>query len=355
MDAEEISPLTLDVWTSGGRYAARRRAAEWVRKVGFSGTAAEEIEIVVSELGSNLLKHAGGGMLRLERLDDAGRIGLRLESIDEGPGIADAGQAMTDGYSTAGSLGYGLGAIHRLMDEVDLYSDARGGTRIRCIRWIRRESREPAASPLAFGVITRPHPKTEENGDAFVVRSWGDHALVGVIDGLGHGQFALRAAQAARHYVERHHDQPLDRIFLGAHRACRGTRGVVMALARFDFLSESLTFGSVGNIEARVRSAGPAPSLVVRRGVVGLNAPPPRVTTAPWPHDAMLVLHSDGLSTRWSWDDFPGIHLATADEVARRLFRELAKPTDDATIAVIKRKNVPEDAASRHTREREEE
>jgi anti-sigma regulatory factor (Ser/Thr protein kinase) len=66
MDAEPITPLTLDVWTSGGRYAARRRAAEWIRKVGFAGTAAEEIEIVVSELGSNLLKHAGGGMLRLE-------------------------------------------------------------------------------------------------------------------------------------------------------------------------------------------------------------------------------------------------------------------------------------------------
>ena len=86
-------------------------------------------------------------------------------------------------------------------------------------------------------------------------------ALVGVIDGLGHGQFAHRAAQTARQYVENHFDLPLDQIFRGVGRACRATRGVVMALARFDWGQGRLAFASVGNIAVRVFPRGESVSL----------------------------------------------------------------------------------------------
>ena len=73
-----------------------------------------------------------------------------------------------------------------------------------------------------------------------------------MIDGLGHGELARRASQTARRYVEHHFDQPLVNIFRGADRACRATRGVVMALARFDMVSRKVTIASVGNIEVRL-------------------------------------------------------------------------------------------------------
>ena len=130
--------------------------------------------------------------------------------------------------------------------------------------------------------------------------------LVGVIDGLGHGQFAHRAAQTARQYVENHFDLPLDQIFRGVGRACRATRGVVMALARFDWGQGRLAFASVGNIAVRVFPRAEPFHFVIRRGVIGLNAPSAVVTEHPWSPDQVLVLHSDGVATHWGWKDFPG-------------------------------------------------
>src|SRR5262249_33684483 len=143
---------------------------------------------------------------------------------------------------------------------------------------------------LDFGAATRPCRNQTENGDAFIVHQWNGNALAGVIDGLGHGQYAQRAAQAARQYVEQHYDRPLEELFRGAGRACRATRGVVMALARFDFAQRTFSIANVGNIEVRIIGDTPHVNLVVRRGIVGLNAPQPVTTTCAWQPENLLVM-----------------------------------------------------------------
>ena len=178
------------------------------------------------------------------------------------------------------------------------------------------------------------------NGDAFVLKQWGEGALVGVIDGLGHGQFAYRAAQTAWQYVESHFDQPLEAIFRGVERTCSATRGVVMALARF-VLSPSpsvcrMTFASIGNIEAHLFGSPQPMRFMMRRGVLGLHAPGPVVTEHPWGSRSMLVLHSDGMTTRWQWKDFRHLAEAPATVIARQLLRALARDNDDATVVVVK-------------------
>jgi serine/threonine protein phosphatase PrpC len=190
--------------------------------------------------------------------------------------------------------------------------------------------------PLAFGVATRSRRHDEYNGDAFVVKQWAESALVGVIDGLGHGQLAHRAAWAARQYVESHFDLPLDQIFRGVDRACRSTRGVVMALARFDWGQDRLAFASVGNVEVRVFPSSALFPFSIRRGFMGLNAPKAMVTEHPWPPDHVLVLHSDGLRTHWNWQDFPGLAEQPAQALAQELLRLLAKEEDDATVLVVR-------------------
>src|SRR5262249_22570478 len=154
--------------------------------------------------------------------------------LDQGPGIADVSKALTDGYSTAGGLGLGLGTVNRLMDEVQIGAGPCGGVHLVCRRWVRGARSGVVWERLAFGAATRSCRFLPENGDTFVFKRWDRFALAGVIDGLGHGPLAQRASQTARQYVEQHFDLPLDKIFLGAGRACHGTRGVVMALARFD-------------------------------------------------------------------------------------------------------------------------
>jgi anti-sigma regulatory factor (Ser/Thr protein kinase)/serine/threonine protein phosphatase PrpC len=335
---QNLPPVLIAVIHGSDVNEARQRAQVMALAIGFDETASAEVALAVSELGANLLRHTKGGTLTLTPLVDGRRVGMQVISQDRGPGIADVEQALRDGFSTAGSLGCGLGSVNRLMDELDIVSEpgTSGGTRIACKRWLHADVRRTMPGPLTFGAASRPHPRMTENGDAFVIKCWGDGALVAVIDGLGHGPFAQRAAQTARQYVESHVDQPLDLILRGVGRACRATRGVVMALARFDRDGTQLTFASIGNIEVRVFGSVEPMNFAVRRGIVGVNAPNPAVTQHRWQPNQVLILHSDGLTTHWRWEDFPGLGRTSASVIARRLLQALAKDDDDATVLVVK-------------------
>jgi anti-sigma regulatory factor (Ser/Thr protein kinase) len=335
--------------------SARRRAREYAAAVGFDDRACEEILLVVSELGHNLVTHAAGGTLLLSPLPPGTpdeTAGLSITSTDHGTGLGDAPHAFADGYSTGGSLGYGLGTVNRLMDAVTIDANSDTGTRIRCERWIRhaRAHTRPThdGAPLDFGAASRALPGVNANGDTFIIIQWALGALVGVIDGVGHGVEAHRAACAARCYLEAHFDRPLTDLFAGVERACHGTRGVVMALARFDFLPEEahaaregalrISFASIGNIEARIFGGTDRVNLLVRRGILGMpaSAPKPLVSTAAWCADHILILHSDGVRSHWSFDSFPEFITLPADQVAATLLHRMARAEDDATVLVIK-------------------
>jgi len=338
--AEDIADNVIVVSRPGDETLAKRQAKAVAAMLGFDAGACEELALVASELASNLLTHAGRGTLTLAPLEVDGRTGLHMEAKDQGPGIPDVEWAMTDGCSTVGSLGGGLGVVNRLMDHLDITSQRGQGTALRCERWVRPPVCGTIPSPLALGAATRVYPGMEWNGDAFVLKQWDGHALVAVVDGLGHGQFAHRAAQAARRYVETHYDQPLPEVFRGVGRACRATRGVVMAIARFAFgpppAPIRLSFASVGNIDARVYGRPEPMHFVVRRGVLGGHAPNPVVLEQPWEPTAVLVLYSDGVSTRWHWNDLAPLLSQPASALAQGLLRAQAKGDDDATVVVVK-------------------
>jgi anti-sigma regulatory factor (Ser/Thr protein kinase) len=304
--------------------------------LGFSAAESEEVALVVTELAKNLLRHATGGTIRAVPLAEGSRRGIEIRSSDNGPGIADVEQAITDGYSTAGGLGLGLGTVNRLMDEFEIYSRAEGGADIVCRRWRRPPSTGSSVGRIAFGAATRAHRNSPENGDTFLFRQWEGSALAGVIDGLGHGQFARRASQTARQYIEQHFDQPLEALFRGAGRACRSTRGVVMALAKLDLVNATVTVGSIGNIEVRLAESPTPFNLIVRRGIVGLNAPNPVLLAHPWTPGTILVMHSDGVGTRWNWSEFGDLTSARPAVIARQLLSKLGKTDDDATVIVVR-------------------
>ncbi len=329
----ETAP-TATIAYPGDVHAAREKARAIAHAIGFDELTCEEIALVVSELGSNLIKHAGQGTLTLRSVTDGDRRGLEIESEDRGPGVPDVEQALEDGFSTTGSLGLGLGTVNRLMDELSI--TPRGGepgTRIVCARWLRSPERSTILCPLDIGVATRPYPGMVLNGDSFVVKVWNESALVAVIDGLGHGQWAARAARTAREYVERHFDQPLLAIFRGVAHACLATRGVVMAVGRFDWGQARLTLAGVGNVEVRIFSGDEAGKFVVRRGILGAHAPTPAIAESPWRAGSVLVLHSDGVSTRWKSEELPQAPAAAA---AHALLVAHAKEHDDATVLVVK-------------------
>ena len=333
--ARATKPVELTISNLVDCLAAQESVRRVVLTLGFSGNVSEEINLVVTELAANLIKHAGRGTLSARPVEHGGRCGIEIEAADQGPGIGDVERSFTDGFSTAGSLGYGLGTVNRLMDEVDVNSAAGCGTRIFCRRWLRSSHPEPMRSAWEVAVFTKPRDDMKENGDAFVVKEWDRRLLVGLIDGLGHGELAQQAALAAQRYVQGHYDSPLENIFAGVSRACRATRGVVMALARFDS-ARQISFATVGNIEVRARCGPERLPFAVERGYLGAAQISARVQCFPWKPEWLFVLHTDGLNTHWNWNDFSAVDQASPRAVAQALMRKLASGQDDATVLAVR-------------------
>jgi serine/threonine-protein kinase RsbT len=90
-----------------------------------------------SELARNTLIHGGGGYATVSQVHNGRRAGVKVDFVDEGPGIADLDLAFTDGYTTGGGLGLGLSGSRRLCDEFEIDTAAGRGTRVSVVKWSR--------------------------------------------------------------------------------------------------------------------------------------------------------------------------------------------------------------------------
>ncbi len=300
-----------------------------------------ELLLVVKELATNLVRHAGGGVLTVQALERDNHRGVQVQTLDWGPGVHNVEQALVDRYSTGGGLGLGLGTVHRLMDElsIELRAKTGKGTVVTCRKWVSTRKEPTEQSPLSIGVASRPHPHMKQNGDAFVVKSGKDFTLLSVIDGLGHGPHAHRASHKARLFVETHEDRPLTDLLRGVGHECRSTRGVVMTLARIDWNAGTLSLAGIGNVETRLFNTGPVSSFPVKRGILGQTAVNPVIHQFPWREDSLLVMFSDGIASHWREEESAKVLSLGAQNAAVHLLRTYAKPNDDATIVVAKMKS----------------
>jgi hypothetical protein len=110
-----------------------------------------------------------------------------------------------------------------------------------------------------------------------------------------------------------------------------------MCLVRFDS-SSTIQFAALGNIEVRI-CGGPGALRIpfaIQRGIVGVDEARVVSQSHEWNSDWLLVLHTDGLSERWQWDQFQGLEYRPADIIAQKLLRELKPRDDDATVLVVK-------------------
>lgn len=335
MDRSDIEEYFISGY--GDVTKVKRKARTFCETIGFDKTKCEEIVIVVAELATNIVKYSKRGVLTFQSINEKNRLGIQLESIDEGPGL-ESEELIGDGYTTGISLGIGLGAVNRLMDEFEILPNdsKQSGSHIICKKWQRQQETHTNSCPYDISVASRAHPKMKVNGDSFIIKKWDSKALIGVVDGLGHGEFAHKASMKARQYIENHYDQPLDAIFRGTGRACRGTRGVVMALALFDWEYNNLAFASVGNIEVRVFRNREKFSFIVKRAIVGRDMIIPKVSKHDWDSSNVMVLHSDGIKSGWSWKEYPEFETTTASKIAQIILKKRSNIHDDATVVVMR-------------------
>src|SRR5687768_10037593 len=128
-------PVILPVTEPSQVGEARRAAAALAGRLGFDDRDAGKVALVVTEAATNLVKHARDGAVLLRPLDDAGAVGIEVLALDRGPGMADVGRCLRDGFSTAGSPGNGLGAVRRLAAVLDIYSALGSGTALLARVW----------------------------------------------------------------------------------------------------------------------------------------------------------------------------------------------------------------------------
>jgi serine/threonine-protein kinase RsbT len=125
----------LEIRTSPDVVLVRQAVRKWATELGFGLVDQTKIVTAASELARNTLDHGGGGTVRLEMLEEGIRRGLRLTFEDQGPGIPDIALALSDGYTSGGGMGMGLGGSRRLVNEFEIASRVGEGTRVTITRW----------------------------------------------------------------------------------------------------------------------------------------------------------------------------------------------------------------------------
>jgi serine phosphatase RsbU (regulator of sigma subunit) len=190
--------------------------------------------------------------------------------------------------------------------------------------------------PIEWAAKSRPRPGENVCGDKLIaVDVDGTGALMGVLDGLGHGAEAAEAAKRGVDVLRSGRAEPLDVLVRRCHNALSGTRGAAMTLARIDFRSDTLSWIGIGNVAADLVAKHPA-GLEVRSsarlagGIVGYRIPealkPQQVPIRP---GDLLVMASDGIVE----DHLDGIDFsASSSTIADQILHAHAKGNDDALV-----------------------
>ncbi len=318
---------------------ARRAATRLATDQGLDETVVGRIAIVVTELGNNLWRHAAHGRLLIGCRTAEHGCQLEVISIDRGPGMADIARCLRDGYSTGGTPGTGLGAVQRLSTDFSAFSAVGKGTVIVSRTWAPAGSAAGVPLPrprFAHAGICLAAPGESVAGDAWDIRIDDGRASVVVADGLGHGPVAAEAADEALRAFAGLRGSPAA-ILEGAHPLMRGTRGAAVTVADADAKAGQITYAGAGNISGRVISGIEDRSLVAQHGTLGVQIRKLQDVTTPWPEHALLILHSDGLATRWNLKDVGGLLQCDPAVVAGWLLRDHARGHDDVTVVVLRR------------------
>lgn len=317
---------------------ARRRAVKLAQSLGFSEAAAGTLALTVTEAATNLVKHAKQGELVIRALQNGRMGGVEVLALDRGPGLANPARSLADGHSTAGSAGTGMGAMQRMSAEFNIHSVLNSGTAVRLVMWADGNHHLDFDKGLELGAICLPKAGESACGDAWTAVSTRKGQLLCVVDGLGHGPDAAAAARLAVEQVEQlaAKDLSLREIIEAVHLALRPTRGAAIALARLHAGEPVCTFCGIGNISACLVHQGQTRSMVSHNGIMGHQVRKVQEFTYPTHENALCIVHTDGIATRWRLDDYPGLERSNAALIAGVLYRDYARRRDDATIVVVR-------------------
>ncbi|RIJ42543.1 ATP-binding protein [Pontibacter oryzae] len=328
---------------------AKREISKMADEAGMAPADIGKLNIVVSEMTSNLAKHSKEGGELLVRL--IGQVGIEIICLDKGPGMPEPQRMLEDGVSTYGSAGEGLGAIKRQSDVFDMFSQVEVGTVIlsRVYKSDFNLQRHLLEMRHEIGYVMVAKPNETLCGDGLAIIQKGAETYLLALDGLGHGAHANEAARAAveafRAYAPHH---PVD-MLRHVHQQIRRTRGAVGMAVNISSNSHKISYCGIGNISGKLYAAdisltgSPYKNIISYNGILGHNIPGTlNNQQLDWGRNKMLILHSDGLRSRWELTKYQSLNRHHATTIAAVLYKEQSRQTDDTMVLVCKAKYKPD-------------
>ncbi len=307
---------------------ARRRAAAMGRAVTLDAESLSRLEMVTTELGTNMLRHGKGGSIVIT----SPRTGsVEVIALDRGPGISDLERSLEDGYSTGSTPGLGLGVIRRQSQGTSIFAPANMGAVMSALVQSPKLHDVPDVA-----VVCVPLQGEDVCGDTWARGEVEDRQLFLIADGLGHGSHAAEASQLAARIFRGALSKSPDEIVRQMHLPMRATRGAAVMIVSLDRGKRLLRWCGVGNISGSLQRAESSRGLSSDNGTVGHQMSRARLQEAPWSPVDTLIMHSDGLSGRWRMDGYPGLLSRSLATIAGVLYRDHSRERDDRTVLVAK-------------------
>jgi anti-sigma regulatory factor (Ser/Thr protein kinase) len=329
-----VLPVTASDSSQVGH--ARRQAVAMARTMGFSELKQGQLGIIITEAAGNIAAHAQQGEIVLTPWQSQGDSGIDVLALDSGKGIADIGRSLEDGFSTAGTPGQGLGAMSRLSSAFQIYSSPGNGTALFARVVQESASAKVAVRDYLLGAVSVPITGETACGDAWSAVYTPGRSIYIVADGLGHGPSAAEAAaEAIRIFAESAHLSPA-RILADAHGALAKTRGAAVSIAEIDHTKGLLNYAGVGNVAGAILQGSKTRSMVSMNGTLGHTIGRIQQFAYPWESNSSLIMHSDGLATRWNLEQYPGLPARHPALIAGVLYRDFCRKRDDVTILITR-------------------
>lgn len=312
----------------------KREIHTLVSRGGFTPVRIGEIDIIVSEITSNLVKHAGGGELLYRLQEDKGIWSFEVLAVDKGPGIENVSQMMRDGVSTTHTLGQGLGALGRLSDFFQLYSIRGWGTiAYSSVRSQPETFIPPPKKAVDIRALCVPKGGETVCGDGYRIKELAHQTHIFFGDGLGHGNKAHDAVEQAGDWFEDCSESDPVEIIRYIHANVKRTRGLVGTVAIFDHAQRVWNICGVGNISTRVYGGLLFKHYLAYNGIIGLSIPNTmKAFNFQAENNHTLIMSSDGLRTRWDMSRYTVYSRYDAIVLAAMLYKDFARGTDDASV-----------------------
>lgn len=325
----------------------RSKLSAIAQRLGLSDQKRENMLLVASELVSNQVKHAGGrGLIQVWQQPGPT---LDILALDFGPGITNLSQAEEDGYSSANTLGKGLGSIRRLSDESFVYTQQDNSGKSK--KWSgsvflsrfrlggKKTDLGQAASAagdcpaaLEIGLFSRSLSDDRYNGDRIYLQKTGDTLRWLHLDGLGHGEQAQAAtANLASHLS--HCDTP-SAVLAAVDRQLKGTRGAVAIIGELGLTGRALNILGVGDMHAHVMDNEEMHNLSFAPGVLGKEHKNPAQFRFAFGKRCLMISASDGIRRNWDVSNFPGLFHQHPQLIAYTLGNIMGRISDDQSLCV---------------------